>query len=224
MFPPSISLDSYHHQTSFSIYFLISACYLLTCLQIPDFDIHEQHTCWSTVPCEVLNWIWVNCTTSVGSTTRKGEVWRDIILRVKFCNSSSQLSAWLTCYVDLLNSGAVAAICSVRCIPSRPIHTAVHILPYWMCDLHYIGGKVDYELCTNVQHGRLEKAAQWLLQLGVVMPDHRIMSSAADTIDLLMNLRDGVLLCQLLNHLHPRAVNLLEINYSQGRTQISQVR
>lgn len=69
-----------------------------------------------------------------------------------------------------------------------------------------------------------KKAAQWLLQLGVVMPDHRIMSTSADTIDLLMNLRDGVLLCQLLNHLHPRAVNLLEINYSQGRTQMSQVR
>ncbi|XP_071821638.1 guanine nucleotide exchange factor VAV3-like isoform X2 [Apostichopus japonicus] len=67
-----------------------------------------------------------------------------------------------------------------------------------------------------------KKAAQWLLQLGVVMPDHRIMSTSADTIDLLMNLRDGVLLCQLLNHLHPRAVNLLEINYSQGRTQMSQ--
>lgn len=67
-----------------------------------------------------------------------------------------------------------------------------------------------------------KKAANWLLQCEVIMKDHRIMSPSADTIDLLMNLRDGVLLCQLLNHLHPRAVNLLEINYSQGRTQMSQ--
>ncbi|XP_034290347.1 proto-oncogene vav [Pantherophis guttatus] len=64
-----------------------------------------------------------------------------------------------------------------------------------------------------------KQCAQWLIQCRVLPPNHRVTSEGAQVCDLAQALRDGVLLCQLLNNLMPQAVNLREINL---RPQMSQ--
>ncbi|XP_030052729.1 proto-oncogene vav isoform X2 [Microcaecilia unicolor] len=64
-----------------------------------------------------------------------------------------------------------------------------------------------------------KQCAQWLIQCRVLPPTHRVTWSTAQVCDLAQALRDGVLLCQLLNNLLPHAVNLKEINL---RPQMSQ--
>ncbi|XP_053310589.1 proto-oncogene vav [Spea bombifrons] len=61
--------------------------------------------------------------------------------------------------------------------------------------------------------------AHWLIQCRVLPPNHRVTLDTAQVCDLAQALRDGVLLCQLLNNLMPNAVNLREINL---RPQMSQ--
>ncbi|XP_069460530.1 proto-oncogene vav [Ambystoma mexicanum] len=63
------------------------------------------------------------------------------------------------------------------------------------------------------------QCAHWLIQCRVLPPNHRVMWDTAQVCDLAQALRDGVLLCQLLNNLLPHAVNLKEINL---RPQMSQ--
>ncbi|XP_029441115.1 proto-oncogene vav isoform X3 [Rhinatrema bivittatum] len=63
------------------------------------------------------------------------------------------------------------------------------------------------------------QCAHWLIQCRVLPPSHRVTWSTAQVCDLAQALRDGVLLCQLLNNLLPHAVNLKEINL---RPQMSQ--
>ncbi|KAJ1160762.1 hypothetical protein NDU88_001255 [Pleurodeles waltl] len=63
------------------------------------------------------------------------------------------------------------------------------------------------------------QCARWLIQCRVLPPNHRVMWDTAQVCDLAQALRDGVLLCQLLNNLLPQAVNLKEINL---RPQMSQ--
>nr|XP_056711538.1 proto-oncogene vav isoform X1 [Euleptes europaea] len=64
-----------------------------------------------------------------------------------------------------------------------------------------------------------KQCAQWLIQCRVLPPNHRVTWEGAQVCDLAQALRDGVLLCQLLNNLMPHAVNLREINL---RPQMSQ--
>ncbi|KAM4795355.1 proto-oncogene vav [Rhinophrynus dorsalis] len=61
--------------------------------------------------------------------------------------------------------------------------------------------------------------ARWLIQCRVLPPNHRVTLDTAQVCDLAQALRDGVLLCQLLNNLMPNSVNLGEINL---RPQMSQ--
>ncbi|XP_043940655.1 proto-oncogene vav [Protopterus annectens] len=63
------------------------------------------------------------------------------------------------------------------------------------------------------------QCAHWLIQCRVLPPNHRVTSDEAQACDLAQALRDGVLLCQLLNNLLPHSVNLREINL---RPQMSQ--
>uniref|UniRef100_A0A6J0TG86 Proto-oncogene vav isoform X1 n=1 Tax=Pogona vitticeps TaxID=103695 RepID=A0A6J0TG86_9SAUR len=63
------------------------------------------------------------------------------------------------------------------------------------------------------------QCAGWLIQCRVLPPNHRVTLESAQVCDLAQALRDGVLLCQLLNNLMPHAVNLREINL---RPQMSQ--
>uniref|UniRef100_A0A6Q2ZAR4 Vav 3 guanine nucleotide exchange factor b n=1 Tax=Esox lucius TaxID=8010 RepID=A0A6Q2ZAR4_ESOLU len=63
------------------------------------------------------------------------------------------------------------------------------------------------------------QCALWLISCKVLPPNHRVTGDAAQVFDLAQTLRDGVLLCQLLNNLRPQTINLKEINL---RPQMSQ--
>ncbi|XP_028255743.1 proto-oncogene vav isoform X1 [Parambassis ranga] len=63
------------------------------------------------------------------------------------------------------------------------------------------------------------QCAIWLIDCRVLPENHRVTWGGAQVCDLAQALRDGVLLCQLLNNLLPQAVNLREINL---RPQMSQ--
>ncbi|KAG0429496.1 hypothetical protein HPB47_023588 [Ixodes persulcatus] len=62
--------------------------------------------------------------------------------------------------------------------------------------------------------------ADWLVRCQALPPDHRVTWGSAQLIDLANTLRDGVLLCQLLNKLLPGCVDLKEMSL---RPQMSQV-
>ncbi|GAB6033077.1 hypothetical protein CHUAL_012691 [Chamberlinius hualienensis] len=64
-----------------------------------------------------------------------------------------------------------------------------------------------------------KECADWLVRCNVLPVDHRVRSRTAQVIDLANTLRDGVLLCHLLNNLIPGCVDLKEINL---RPQMSQ--
>ncbi|XP_042320331.1 guanine nucleotide exchange factor VAV3-like [Sceloporus undulatus] len=64
-----------------------------------------------------------------------------------------------------------------------------------------------------------KQCAEWLIACRVLPAHHRVTWEAAQVFDLAQTLRDGVLLCQLLNNLRPHAINLKEINL---RPQMSQ--
>ncbi|XP_069367941.1 guanine nucleotide exchange factor VAV3-like isoform X7 [Paralichthys olivaceus] len=59
----------------------------------------------------------------------------------------------------------------------------------------------------------------WLIGCNVLPMNHRVTTDTAQVFDLAQTLRDGVLLCQLLNNLRPHTINLKEINL---RPQMSQ--
>ncbi|XP_049336834.1 guanine nucleotide exchange factor VAV3 isoform X1 [Astyanax mexicanus] len=63
------------------------------------------------------------------------------------------------------------------------------------------------------------QCALWLISCRVLPPHHRVTWPSARVFDLAQTLRDGVLLCQLLNNLRAHTVNLKEINL---RPQMSQ--
>lgn len=64
-----------------------------------------------------------------------------------------------------------------------------------------------------------KQCAQWLIHCKVLPANHRVTWDSAQVFDLAQTLRDGVLLCQLLNNLRPHSINLKEINL---RPQMSQ--
>ncbi|XP_068606638.1 proto-oncogene vav-like [Brachionichthys hirsutus] len=63
------------------------------------------------------------------------------------------------------------------------------------------------------------QCASWLIGCRVLPDSHRVTWECSKVCDLAQALRDGVLLCQLLNNLKPQSVNLREINL---RPQMSQ--
>uniref|UniRef100_A0A8C4IF93 Vav 3 guanine nucleotide exchange factor b n=1 Tax=Dicentrarchus labrax TaxID=13489 RepID=A0A8C4IF93_DICLA len=63
------------------------------------------------------------------------------------------------------------------------------------------------------------QCAMWLISCNVLPENHRVTADTAQVFDLAQTLRDGVLLCQLLNNLKPHTINLKEINL---RPQMSQ--
>lgn len=63
------------------------------------------------------------------------------------------------------------------------------------------------------------QCAGWLIDCRVLPENHRVTWDGAQVCELAHALRDGVLLCQLLNNLLPQSVNLREINL---RPQMSQ--
>ncbi|KAF3698735.1 Guanine nucleotide exchange factor VAV3 [Channa argus] len=63
------------------------------------------------------------------------------------------------------------------------------------------------------------QCTKWLISCNVLPANHRVTADKAQVFDLAQTLRDGVLLCQLLNNLRPQTINLKEINL---RPQMSQ--
>ncbi|KAK7881279.1 hypothetical protein WMY93_029688 [Mugilogobius chulae] len=63
------------------------------------------------------------------------------------------------------------------------------------------------------------QCALWLINCKVLPANHRVTWESAQVFDLAQTLRDGVLLCHLLNNLRPQCINLKEINL---RPQMSQ--
>uniref|UniRef100_A0A3Q0T595 Vav guanine nucleotide exchange factor 3 n=1 Tax=Amphilophus citrinellus TaxID=61819 RepID=A0A3Q0T595_AMPCI len=63
------------------------------------------------------------------------------------------------------------------------------------------------------------QCALWLINCKVLPANHRVTWDSAQVFDLAQTLRDGVLLCHLLNNLKPQTINLKEINL---RPQMSQ--
>ncbi|XP_057712824.1 guanine nucleotide exchange factor VAV3-like isoform X1 [Corythoichthys intestinalis] len=63
------------------------------------------------------------------------------------------------------------------------------------------------------------QCAAWLIRCKVLPVNHRVTSDTAQVFDLAQTLRDGVLLCQLLNNLRERSIDLKHINL---RPQMSQ--
>ncbi|XP_030607549.1 guanine nucleotide exchange factor VAV3-like isoform X3 [Archocentrus centrarchus] len=63
------------------------------------------------------------------------------------------------------------------------------------------------------------QCSMWLISCNVLPANHRVTADTAQVFDLAQTLRDGVLLCQLLNNLRPHTINLKEINL---RPQMSQ--
>ena len=60
----------------------------------------------------------------------------------------------------------------------------------------------------------------WLVECGILSNDHKVSHEGAEVFDLAQVLRDGVLICHLLNRLHPGAIDPKD--FSQ-RPQMSQV-
>lgn len=65
------------------------------------------------------------------------------------------------------------------------------------------------------------QCTHWLIQCRVLPPSHRVTWDGAQVCELAQALRDGVLLCQLLNNLLPHAVNLREVNLRPQMSQVS---
>ncbi|KAM9845105.1 guanine nucleotide exchange factor VAV3-like isoform 1-T1 [Aulostomus maculatus] len=63
------------------------------------------------------------------------------------------------------------------------------------------------------------QCAMWLISCNILPANHRVTADTAQVFDLAQTLRDGVLLCQLLNNLRPHTINLKEVNL---RPQMSQ--
>lgn len=61
----------------------------------------------------------------------------------------------------------------------------------------------------------------WLVRCNILPEEHRATQPDASAFDLAQTLRDGVLICHLLNTLSPNSVDLKD--FSQ-RPQLSQVR
>lgn len=65
------------------------------------------------------------------------------------------------------------------------------------------------------------QCALWLINCKVLPASHRVTWEAAQVFDLAQTLRDGVLLCHLLNNLRPQSINLKEINLRPQMSQVS---
>jgi guanine nucleotide exchange factor VAV len=64
------------------------------------------------------------------------------------------------------------------------------------------------------------QCANWLVRCRILPDDHKTTNPDASAFDLAQALRDGVLICHLLNNLGPNAVDLKDFS---PRPQLSQV-
>lgn len=64
------------------------------------------------------------------------------------------------------------------------------------------------------------QCVRWLIEVGVLPRQHRTTFQHAQIFDLAQTLRDGVVLCNLLNVIKPGSVNLSNINIRPQMLQV----
>ena len=67
------------------------------------------------------------------------------------------------------------------------------------------------------------RCVDWLVRCGLVAKDHRVLGAGATVQDLALALKDGVLLCNLLNRLKPRAVSTRDFSQRPQGSQVCRV-
>lgn len=65
--------------------------------------------------------------------------------------------------------------------------------------------------------------AMWLTNCGVLRPDHKTHSPDASLSDLAYTLRDGVLLCNLLNNLENGCLDFKDVNQKPQMAQVGRL-
>lgn len=65
------------------------------------------------------------------------------------------------------------------------------------------------------------QCASWLVRCQVLPASHRLVWESAQVCELAYALRDGVLLCQLLNNLKPQCISQREIVLRPQMSQVS---
>lgn len=65
------------------------------------------------------------------------------------------------------------------------------------------------------------ECAEWLTRCDVIRRDHRVNLPTAGIVHLATILRDGVLLCNLLNVLDPGCIDLRDVNQKPHMAQVS---
>ena len=65
------------------------------------------------------------------------------------------------------------------------------------------------------------QCVRWLIEVGVLPRQHKTTYQQAQIFDLAQTLRDGVVLCNLLNVIKPAAVSLSHINIRPQMLQVS---
>lgn len=64
------------------------------------------------------------------------------------------------------------------------------------------------------------ECADWLTRCGVLRSDHKANWAEAKVVDLALTLRDGVLLCNLLNVIEPGCIDTKDVNQKPRAAQV----
>lgn len=85
----------------------------------------------------------------------------------------------------------------------------------------------DNEILAKMRFYTLEandelwrECATWLTKWGIIRKDHRANWSSACIADLANMLRDGVLLCKLLNKIDPSSLDIRDVNLKPTLAQV----
>jgi len=72
--------------------------------------------------------------------------------------------------------------------------------------------KEDWKLCVD-----------WLVQCQILPGDHKLTKNDAQVFDLAQFIRDGVVLCHVLNHLSPGCISSKDFSQRPQMSQVGQL-
>ena len=95
-------------------------------------------------------------------------------------------------------------------------------MPARSCRYRKRTGSTDYAGLNQIKMAMedWQLCVEWLVRCQVLPSDHKLAKNDAQVFDLAQFIRDGVVLCHVLNHLSPGCINPKD--FSQ-RPQMSQV-
>lgn len=73
-------------------------------------------------------------------------------------------------------------------------------------------------MCSRLEAWR--ECADWLTRCGILRSDHKANWAEAKLVDLACTLRDGVLLCNLLNLIEPGCIDMKDVNQKPRLAQV----